>query len=50
MTTRRDFLRQGLISAAGVSLLGGKGVDAELIQIPRADAAQKVTVPEARPG
>jgi monoamine oxidase len=40
---RRDFLRHSLISAASLSLLGGKGLSLEA-KVPRAQVAKKVVI------
>jgi len=44
MATRRDFLRQSLISAAGFSLLGNRGLPEYHGEIAQAAAAKKVVI------
>jgi monoamine oxidase len=44
MVSRRAFLRTGLISAAGVSLLGWKGLASAEAQVPHAQVAKKIVI------
>ena len=44
MVNRRDFLRHGLISATGLSLLGWNGWAEAQTEIRRADFAKKVVI------
>ena len=44
MVNRRAFLRSSLISAAGVSLLGWRGLASDEAQVPRAQVARKIVI------